>query len=126
MKTVFRPIAVLALACLCGAPVVAQEAAPTALLGLWCGKIALGSAALQIDPAGSADKLKVQVQALGRKKDYEATVQGNVATVPTSKGEVGMALQLQEGRLRIIETRESLSLLQGESLTRASGASCPA
>jgi len=123
MKTLFKPILALAAAWLSLSPALAEQP-PAAMLGLWCGKIALGSAALQIEPAG--EKLKIQLQALGRAKDYEATVKDNVATVPTSKGEVGMALQLQGNRLRIVETRESLSMLQGESFSRASGGSCPA
>ncbi|WP_298929064.1 hypothetical protein [uncultured Ramlibacter sp.] len=123
MKAFLTSTAVVLLALGCGTPALAAEP-PAAMLGLWCGQIPLGRAALQIEPSG--DKLKIQLRALGRAKDYEATLQGDVATVPTSKGDVGMALQLEGNKLRIVETRDSLAMLQGESFTRAAGGSCPA
>ena len=96
---------------------------PAAMQGLWCGSGSLQGVALDI--AQRYQELKIELRALGRKRGYEGTVRGQTATVPTSRGALGLAFELQDGRLRVTAARESLAMLQGHSFGRAAGASCP-
>jgi len=91
---------------------------------VWCGSGSLGGLALDI--AQRHQEVTIEVRALGRKRSYEGKVNGNVATVLTSQGATALAFELQGERLRIVQARESLSMLKGEALTRARGGACPA